>query len=63
MKDKTLSKKSFREYLNQADLNSRNPISHKQNRYHQRTRLYGDYLYYQDRVKFEVDYQEWLKEK
>ena len=63
MKDKTKTKKAFREYLNQQDLTSRNPISWKNNRYHQRTRLYGDYLYSQDKIMFDVNYQEWLNEK
>lgn len=61
MKDKTKTKKAFREYLNQQDLESRNPRNHKHNRYHQRTRLYGDYLYNQDKVMFDVNYQEWVE--
>ncbi len=56
------TKKAFREYLNKQDLESRNPKNWKHNRYHQRTRLYGDYLYNQDRVMFDVNYNEWLKE-
>jgi hypothetical protein len=36
--------------------------NHKHGRYEQRTRPYGDYLYAQDREKFEVDYAEWLEQ-
>ena len=28
----------------------------------QRTRPYGDYLYYQDREKFEMQFKEWISE-
>jgi hypothetical protein len=36
---------------------------HRHNRYQQRTRPYGDYLWHQDREKFEADYQDWLAEQ
>lgn len=44
--------KSFRDYLNK-----KYPLElgrHKNFKYHQRIRLYGDYLYQQDRVMFNV---------
>lgn len=50
--------KEFREYLN--DLPGPN---HHHDRYEQRTRKYGDYLYAQDREKFMADMAEWLKAK
>ena len=50
--------KRFREYLNallpQSKWKGNIPGSG------QRTRLYGDYLYTQDRDKFFVDLEEWL---
>lgn len=57
------TKKSFRELLNKQDAESRNPVSYKNHQYGQRVRLYGDYLYSQDREKFNHNYQEWLKEQ
>lgn len=50
--------KRFREYLNKLSDGSEN---HKHGRYHQKTRKYGDYMYHQDREKFDVDMQEWLE--
>lgn len=41
----------FRAYLNSLE----STVNHKHNRYHQRKRPYGDYLYYQDRDKFMAD--------
>ncbi len=49
------TKKAFREYLNQKE----NAIKHKHHRYNQRIRPYGDYLYRQDKIKFDGLYQEW----
>lgn len=49
----------FRELLN-AEAGAR---KHRHNRYHQRTRKYGDYLYAQDREKFMVNLREWLLEQ
>jgi hypothetical protein len=49
--------KSFREYLN-AKFAGSDP--HKHERYHQRSRGYGDYLYNQDRFKFDVELQDAL---
>ena len=51
------TKKVFREFLNQCYAKS----MHKNGRYEQKKRAYGDYLYAQDRVKFECDYEDWLK--
>lgn len=51
--------KRFRDFLNAQD----DGIPHRQFRYHQRTRRYGDYLYAQDREKFMVDLRDWLLEQ
>ena len=56
--DTKLTKKAFREYLNE----NYKGMKHKHNQFHQLKRPYGDYLYYQDRVKFNANYEEWLKE-
>lgn len=55
-----LTKKAFREHLNREHGTTPN---HRHNRYQQRTRPYGDYLYAQDREKFNADYADWLKEQ
>jgi NADH:ubiquinone oxidoreductase subunit len=55
----TLSKKAFREFLNHGNYQH----SHANNRYGNRKRPYGDYLYSQDREKFNVDYEEWKTAK
>ena len=52
-----LTKKLFREHLNKLCENSPN---NENGKYRQLKRKYGDYLYYQDREKFNVDYNEWL---
>lgn len=61
MTDKTKMKrgtiKAFREYLNKKYAGS---DPHKHEQYHQRTRGYGDYLYHQDRWKFDVELGEAL---
>ena len=49
--------KAFREYLNAKFADSAN---WKHDRYHQSTRGYGDYLYFQDRAKFDVELQDAL---
>ncbi len=56
--NKKLTKKAFRGYLNKTCKG----MKHKHNQFHQLKREYGDYLYYQDRVKFNANYEEWLKE-
>ena len=48
---------SFRRYLNEKYAYSE---PHKYGRYQQRSREYGDYLYHQDRNKFNVELQEAL---
>ncbi len=53
------TKKEFREYLNReypAEVERYNV----KEQYGSRTRAYGDYLYNQDRIKFNINYQEWL---
>lgn len=47
----------YREHLNTLCGDNK----HKHNRYQQRTRKYGDYLYHQDRERFIVELLEWLK--
>lgn len=56
------SKKAFREYLNK-EFSMAKGFKWKHNQFHQRTREYGDYLYNQDRVMFNVNYEEWLKDE
>lgn len=48
---------SFRRYLNEKYAHSE---PHKHERFHQKTREYGDYLYNQDRAKFDVELREAL---
>lgn len=48
--------KAFRELLNRMDVGD---SKHRHFNYRQRTRLYGDYLYAQDRDKFFSDLTEW----
>jgi hypothetical protein len=50
--------KRFREYLNSQDVGD---SKHRHLNFQQRTRLYGDYLYHQDRERFNVELEEWLK--
>ena len=50
------SKKNFRLTLN----NGYNGIKHKNGIYGQVKRSYGDYLYYQDRVRFNMLFELWL---
>lgn len=57
-----LTRKQYREYLNEL-FPANAPYPHSHNRYKQRARAYGDYLYYQDREKFEADYQEELQQR
>jgi hypothetical protein len=52
--------KRFREHLNAQDTGE---SKWRNFRFHQATRNYGDYLYAQDRAKFEVDMREWLAEQ
>lgn len=48
--------KRFREHLNRLDIGD---SKHRHFNYRQKTRLYGDYLYFQDREKFLVEMAEW----
>lgn len=54
---KERSMKAFRDFLNREYPDAK----HRHGKYRQRTRAYGDYLYFQDREKFDVEYQEWLR--
>lgn len=49
--------KAFREYLNAKFAGT---ALHKHERFHQSSRGYGDYLYAQDRAKFDVELGEAL---
>lgn len=49
--------KKFRQQLNQLDIGE---SKHRHFKCQQRTRLYGDYLYFQDRDKFDYEMQEWI---
>lgn len=49
--------KSFREYLNAKYAGGEN---HKHEQFHQKSRGYGDYLYHQDRAKFDYEMGEAL---
>ncbi len=44
--------KRFREYLNMKCVGN---TLHRHNKYHQVSRGYGDYLYFQDRAMFNVE--------
>jgi hypothetical protein len=53
--------KSFREYLNAKFAGSVKHHNHcNDRRFQQKTRGYGDYLYFQDRAKFDVELQDAL---
>jgi hypothetical protein len=64
---KKLTKKAFKEFLNKQELEHRKVAPEYINTQYkngvrgQRTRLYGDYLYSQDREMFNAEYQNWLK--
>ena len=51
-----------RENARQANDPARIASKHRNGRYRQVKRLYGDYLYRQDRDKFMADIREWLRE-
>lgn len=60
-----ITKKKFQELLNAADRdrgNEHNAIvsGHRNNQYHQKTRLHGDYLRAQDPDMFNANYHEFL---
>jgi len=52
------TKKAFRLFLNSQNEGSPN---HQHFKFGQRKRPYGDYLYCQDRERFNAEYAEWLK--
>jgi hypothetical protein len=58
MKTKRGDIKRFREHLNTVNQNG---VKHQHGRFAQRTRGYGDYLYAQDRDRFMMEFQEWIK--
>jgi hypothetical protein len=51
-----ITRAEYRRLLNAQDKDK----GYRNGRFQQRIRPYGDYLYYQDREKFEVNYQEYL---
>lgn len=59
MKQKKSTKKAFREYLNNMFYGNK----YKNGKYGQRKRDYGDYLYKQDPIMFNVNYQQWLTDE
>ena len=59
---KKRTKKEFREYLNKlygCDQTGKG----ENKRYKPNKRGYGDYLYSQDRIMFDIAYQEWLEKE
>lgn len=50
----------FRKYLNETYADA---PKHHHNRYQQRKRAYGDYLYAQDRDKFMMELRNWLQKE
>ncbi|KKN55704.1 hypothetical protein LCGC14_0580060 [marine sediment metagenome] len=56
-----MTRKEFREYLNKEYRVDKLGKGSK-NQYKPRTRKHGDYLWFQDRIMFEVSYQEYLVE-
>jgi hypothetical protein len=52
--------KAFREVLNARHAGTEN---HRNYAFHQRTRGYGDYLYFQDREMFDMEYAEWKRQQ
>lgn len=59
MANTKITKKAFRAFLNEQFKDDPN---HRNNRFQQRTRGYGDYLYFQDREKFNAEYEEHLEQ-
>jgi len=52
--------KQYREHLNALDVGD---SKHRHLCYHQKTRKYGDYLYHQDRERFMVELDEWIRQQ
>lgn len=57
---KHVTKKKFREYLNDLYKDSSNYVN---GRYAQRKRAYGDYLYFHDREMFDIEFEQYKKDK
>lgn len=55
-----MTKKEYREYLNET-IGLDDQGKGTNNRYKPRSRLYGDYLWHQDRDMFEASYQEYIE--
>jgi hypothetical protein len=55
---RTHSRAAFRRALNAACATG---SKHKHGRYAQRARAYGDYLYFQDRDKFDDEWEAWKR--
>lgn len=55
-----LTKKAFKEYLNNTFKDLPNYTNGK---FHQLKRPYGDYLYDHDRETFNLEYEQWIKDK
>jgi len=49
----------FRAYLNQQDTSGH---PHRHLSFQQRVRLYGDYLYHQDRDRFMMELRQWISQ-
>ena len=56
-----MTRKEYRQYLNQT-IGLDKQGKGTRNIYKPRTRLYGDYLFHQDRDMFEASYQEHIKD-
>lgn len=60
---------AFRRLLDEQDARSQArqvdtfgaPILHQHRQYHQIKRLYGSYIYHQDRERFDVELMEWIE--
>lgn len=60
---------TFRRLLDEQDAHSQAaqtatfgaPILHQHFQFHQISRLYGSYLYHQDRERFDVELMEWIE--
>ncbi len=59
--DKPITKKEYREHLNKLHGIDKTGKG-TNNKFKPRTRLYGDYLWYQDREMFDVSYIEYINE-
>ena len=53
-----MTNKEFRELLN-LKFPANPETNHREGRYQQKKRAYGDYLWHQDRPRFEADKQEY----